>query len=89
MVMGINSINNNVYENTYAAQKQRNVKKNENSMMGETQKNPGTKSSKEKSAAEYMKGLEKLAPSVEFRIGNSFATNKTGRTLTINLSSRK
>lgn len=31
----------------------------------------------------YMKGLEKLAPSVEFKIGTTFDTAKTGKTLTI------
>lgn len=31
----------------------------------------------------YMKGLEKLAPSVEFKVGTTFDTAKTGKTLTI------
>lgn len=84
MAMEINSIYNNVYESAYAAQKQESVKKNETSKMEEAQKNSGTESGKAKSTAEYMKGLEKLAPSVEFRIGNGCATDKTGKTLTIN-----
>lgn len=84
MAMGLNSVYNNVYESTYAAQKQENAKKNENSKMDETQNNSGTESSKVKSTAQYMKGLEKLAPSVEFRVGNSYAADKSGKTLTIN-----
>ncbi len=40
--------------------------------------------SKTKSTAEYMKELEKLAPSVEFKVGNSYQTAKSGKTLTIN-----
>ena len=82
--------NYNAYENTYAAQKQqetakqRAASKQEVSEMTATQKNSNTESSKTNSTAEYMKGLEKLAPSVEFRIGNSYATDKTGKTLTIN-----
>ncbi len=41
-------------------------------------------SGKTKSTAEYMKELEKLAPSVEFKVGNSYQTAKSGKTLTIN-----
>ena len=40
--------------------------------------------SKTKSTVEYMKELEKLAPSVEFKVGNSYQTAKSGKTLTIN-----
>ena len=82
--------NYNAYENIYAAQKQQETakqkaaSKQEVSEIAAAQKNSNTESSKAKSAAEYMKGLEKLAPSVEFRIGNSYATDKTGKTLTIN-----
>ena len=85
--MEINSIYNNVYENTYAPQKQeaakkQNAAKKEASDTMSVQKN-FTDSSKTKSTAEYMKKLEKLAPSVEFRMGSSYATDKTGKTLTI------
>ena len=82
--------NYNAYENTYAAQKQQETakqkadSKQEVSEMAAARKNSNTESSKANSTAEYMKGLEKLAPSVEFRIGNSYATDKTGKTLTIN-----
>lgn len=41
-------------------------------------------SSKSKSTAEYASELEKLVPSVEFKIGNSFSTAKSGKTLTVN-----
>ncbi len=40
-------------------------------------------SGKTKSTAEYMKELEKLAPSVEFNVGSSYQTAKSGKTLTI------
>lgn len=43
-----------------------------------------TGSSKQKNTAEYARELAKLAPSVEFKVGNSFQTAKTGQTLTIN-----
>ena len=82
--------NYNAYENTYATQKQQETakqkaaSKSEVSEMTAARKNSNTESSKANSTAEYMKGLEKLAPSVEFRIGNSYATDKTGKTLTIN-----
>ena len=82
--------NYNAYENTYAAQKQQETAKQKvasKQKVSETaavQKNSGTESNKAKNAAEYMKELEKLAPSVEFRIGSSYATDKTGKTLTIN-----
>ena len=82
--------NYNAYENTYATQKQQEAvtrradARQEISEMAAAQKNSGTESSKAKSAAEYMKELEKLAPSAEFRIGKGCATDKSGITLTIN-----
>lgn len=82
--------NYNAYENTYATQKQQEAvtrgadARQEVSEMAAAQKNSGTESSKAKSAAEYMKELEKLAPSAEFRIGKGCATDKSGITLTIN-----
>lgn len=36
------------------------------------------------STTDYLRTLEKLAPSVEFRIGTTFSSAKTGKTLTIN-----
>lgn len=50
----------------------------------ETEKTSGTADSKSKSTAAYMSELAKLAPSVEFRMGNGHASAKTGQTLTIN-----
>ncbi len=41
-------------------------------------------SSKPKSTAEYMSELAKLVPSVECKIGNTFSSAKSGKTLTIN-----
>ena len=43
-----------------------------------------TESSKSKSTEEYMNELKKLAPSVEFRVGNGCSSAKSGKTLTIN-----
>ena len=40
--------------------------------------------SKPRSTSEYMDELEKLVPSVELKVGNSFSTAKSGKTLTIN-----
>lgn len=40
--------------------------------------------SKSKSTAEYMSELSKLVPSVECKIGNTFSSAKSGKTLTIN-----
>lgn len=41
-------------------------------------------SSKVESTTDYMNKLKKLAPSVEFRTGCTYATDKSGKTLTIN-----
>ena len=41
-------------------------------------------SSKSKSTADYMNELSKLVPSVECKIGNTFSSAKSGKTLTIN-----
>ena len=51
----------------------------------ETEKTSDTAgSSKSKSTSDYANELAKLAPSVEFKVGNSFSTAKSGKTLTIN-----
>lgn len=50
----------------------------------ETEKTGETANSKSKSTATYLSELAKLAPSVEFRVGNGHASAKTGQTLTIN-----
>ncbi len=62
----------------------------ENSRTGSTKKTETEKtqettgSSKSKSTAEYVNELAKLVPSVDFKVGNSFSTAKSGKTLTIN-----
>lgn len=43
-----------------------------------------TENNKAKSTADYASELAKLVPSVDFRIGNSFASAKSGKTLTVN-----
>ena len=40
--------------------------------------------SRPETTADYVRELEKLVPSVELRVGNTFASAKTGKTLTIN-----
>lgn len=66
----------------------------ESSVIGKTSKTSGngkteglskmTGSSKTESRTDYMRTLEKLAPSVEFRTGFAPAGDKSGKTLTIN-----
>ncbi len=89
MAMKINSAYNNVYESAYAAQKQETAKKQaasgrETSETASTQKNSTVGNGKAKSTEAYAKELAKLAPSVEFKVGNSYSTAKSGKTLTIN-----
>ena len=43
-----------------------------------------TRSDKTKNPSDYVKELAKLVPSVELKVGNSFSTAKSGKTLTIN-----
>lgn len=89
MAMEINSAYNNVYESTYATQKQETAKKQaasrkETSETVDAQKNSRVGNDKAKSTAEYAKELAKLAPSVILRVGNSYSTSKSGKTLTVN-----
>lgn len=89
MAMEINSAYNNVYESAYAAQKQETAKKQaasgkETSETASTQKNSTAGNDKAKSTAGYANELAKLAPSVEFKVGNSYSTAKSGKTLTVN-----
>lgn len=89
MAMEINSAYNNVYESTYATQKQETEKKqvavrNESSEKAAAQKNSIVGNVKAKNAAAYVKELAKLVPSVDFKVGNSFSTAKNGKTLTVN-----
>ena len=54
------------------------IDKKEAAKTAETQK-----TDKAQSAKDYFNELKKLAPSVEFKIGNTFSKAKTGKTLTI------
>ena len=40
--------------------------------------------SKSQSPAEYVNELAKLVPSVDFKVGNSYSTAKSSKTLTLN-----
>ncbi len=55
------------------------MKKKETENTSET-----TGSSKARSTSDYVNELAKLVPSVELKVGNSFSTAKSGKTLTIN-----
>lgn len=81
--------NYNAYENVHATQRQETAKKQvtsgkETSETVDTQKNSTVGNSKVKRTVDYAKKLEKLAPSVEFRIGNTHSSAKSGKALTIN-----
>ena len=89
MGMEINSAYNNVYESVYAAQKQETAKKQaasgkETSETASAQKNSTTGNDEAKSTAGYAKELEKLMPSVEFRVGNACVSAQSGKSLTVN-----
>lgn len=78
-VTGIGSNYSNVYESTYATQKQETAKKKETKSATEVRKNTSPENT-----TDYMSKLEKLAPSVEFHIGTTHSSAKSGKTLTIN-----
>lgn len=80
MAMEITSNYNSVYESTYAAQQQQATKKEETKETSVTKKNSGAGNSN----SDYLSMLAKLAPSVDFKVGNTYATAKSGKTLTIN-----
>ncbi len=69
--MGITTVNN--YNNSYTLSKKEVTKKEETNQT----------TSKSNSTEDYLSTLEKLAPSVQFRVGTSFSTAKSGKTLTI------
>ena len=50
----------------------------------DAQKNSTVGNDKTKSTADYAKKLEKLVPSVEFRVGNACVSAKSGKSLTVN-----
>ena len=81
--------NYNAYENIYATQKQQTEKKQaasgkETSETVDAQKNSKVGNDKTKSTADYAKKLEKLVPSVEFRVGNACVSAQSGKSLTVN-----
>ena len=81
--------NYNAYENIYATQKQQTEKKQaasgkETSETAAAQKNSEAGNDKAKSVASYVKKLEKLVPSVEFRVGNACLSAQSGKSLTVN-----
>ncbi len=81
--------NYNAYENVYATQKQQTEKKQaasgkETSETAAAQKNSKVGNDKTKSVASYVKKLEKLVPSVEFRVGNACLSAQSGKSLTVN-----
>ena len=81
--------NYNAYENVYATQKQQTEKKQaasgkETSETVAAQKNSRAGNDKAKSVAGYAKELEKLVPSVEFRVGNACVSAQSGKSLTVN-----
>lgn len=78
-----------MYESAHAAQKQETAKKQaasgkETSETTSTQKNSRVGNDKAKSTAGYAKELEKLVPSVEFRVGNACVSAQSGKSLTVN-----
>lgn len=81
--------NYNAYENVYVTQKQQTEEKQaasgkETSETVAAQKNSRAGNDKAKSAAGYAKELEKLVPSVEFRVGNACVSAQSGKSLTVN-----
>ena len=81
--------NYNAYENVYATQKQQTEKKQaasgkETSETAAAQKKSEAGNDKAKSVAGYAKELEKLVPSVEFRVGNACVSAQNGKSLTVN-----
>ena len=81
--------NYNAYENVYATQKQQTEKRQaaagkETSETVAAQKNSRAGNDKAKSTGGYAKELEKLVPSVEFRVGNACVSAQSGKSLTVN-----
>ncbi len=77
-------IMNNVYS-SYAMQSMAGNSVSGGTKKKETENTSETAgSSKQKNTADYVNELAKLVPSVELKVGNSFQTAKSGKTLTIN-----
>lgn len=81
-VTGVNNYNNytNAYGSTYANKTQEMAKAEETKETDVAAKsaNAGTNNN------DYFNKLKKLVPSVEFKVGNTYASSKSGETLTIN-----
>ncbi len=73
----------NANYNSYAAQGMAQSNAVNDAKKKEAEKTQQKAESKEESMAEYAKKLAKLVPSVEFKVGNSYATAKNGKTLTV------
>ncbi len=80
--MAIEITNNysSVYESTYAAQRRQVSSKEEIRKTTTTQENSAVSTND----SDYLSQLAKLAPSVEFKAGNTYSSAKSGKTLTIN-----
>lgn len=83
-VTGIGGNYSNVYENMYTAQKQETVKKTETNETEIKETTAARKNLGTEGTTGYISKLAKLAPSVEFRVGNTHSSAKSGKTLTIN-----
>ena len=89
MAMEITKNYGNVYENIYAAQRQQTSKQQvPNQQAASKTETKETAAQKTVGAtadsSDYFNNLTKLAPSVDCRIGTTYATVKNGKTLTIN-----
>ena len=85
MAMEITNNYNSAYESTYTAQKQQASKqqgasKTETKETAAAQKKTGVTTSK----SDYFSKLAKLAPSVDCRIGTTYSSARSGKTLTLN-----
>ena len=70
---------------SYAAQSMAGSNAASSTKKKETEKTSETTgNSKSRSTSDYVNELAKLVPSVELKVGNSFSTAKSGKTLTIN-----
>lgn len=78
-VMGESSTVNNTKKKEKSVKKQESV-----SREAENQTITNQKSGSSQSTADYAKKLEKLVPSVEFKVGYAFSSAPKGKTLTVN-----
>ena len=80
-ITGVNNYSNynNVYESTYAGKAQEGAKAEETKDTDATAK----KSNSGNADNDYFNKLKKLVPSVEFKVGSTYASSKKGETLRI------